>query len=56
MAIQMIASKRFRLPQGDGFVWIDEGDPYEVATEAEAKFHERGRGKRVKAESKEAKK
>lgn len=56
MAIEMIAAKRFRMATDKGFVWLDKGQTYTVATEKEAKFHERGRGTRAKASEKEASK
>lgn len=50
MTIKMIASKRFRLAQEKGFAWIDPGQPYTVADDKAADFHEEtGRGKRVPA-------
>ncbi len=52
MTIKMIASKRFRLAQRKGFAWLDPGQPYEVADEKAADFHEQsGRGKRAKPEA-----
>lgn len=52
MSIKMVASKRFRLAQGKGFVWKDEGQEYEVASEKVAEFHETtGRGKRARTEA-----
>jgi hypothetical protein len=51
MTINMIASKRFRLAQPKGFVWIDPGQPYAVEDATTADFHETsGRGSRAPAE------
>ncbi len=57
MTINMIASKRFRLVQPKGFVWIDPGQPYEVDNAKTADFHESTeRGKRVQTPAKTGKK
>lgn len=51
MTIEMIASKRFRLAQPKGFVWLDPGQPYQVSDQAAAEFHETsGRGERAVTE------
>lgn len=50
MTIQMQAAKAFRLKLDKGFTWIAEGQPYEVADDRAAQFHEKtGRGKRMKS-------
>lgn len=49
MAIDMIASKRTRVPSERGWAWVDPGQPYTVASEKTADFHEEtGRGTRAK--------
>ena len=48
MSIKMIATKRFRLAQSHGFVWIDPGRAYTVESARTAEVHEKsGRGQRA---------
>jgi hypothetical protein len=57
MTITMIATKRFRLAQPKGFVWLNPGDAYEVADADAANYHEiTGRGSRAPAPAKTGKK